>query len=89
VKIDASFVHGLGRNSGDSAIVGALTRLGHELGLEVVAEGVESRFAWDAAAECGCDLAQGFYSAAPTTRRGLEAWLDGGWPAAHSAQLAS
>jgi diguanylate cyclase (GGDEF)-like protein len=87
VKIDASFVHGLGRNAADSVVVQALTRLGHELGLEVVAEGVESRLAWDTAAESGCDLAQGFYSAAPTTRQGLDGWLDAGWPAA--AQLAS
>ena len=41
---------GSGRNAGDSAVVQALTGLGHELGLEVVAEGVETRLAWDAAA---------------------------------------
>jgi EAL domain-containing protein (putative c-di-GMP-specific phosphodiesterase class I) len=87
VKIDASFVHGLGRNVGDSAVVVALTRLGHELGLEVVAEGVETRLAWETAAASGCDLAQGFYAAAPAARAALEEWLDNGWPAV--AQLAS
>jgi len=87
VKIDASFVHGLGRNAGDSAVVQALTQLGHELGLEVVAEGVETRLAWDAATALGCDLAQGFYAVAPAPREALVEWLDTGWPAV--AQLAS
>ena len=86
VKIDASFVHGLGRNAADSAVVHSLTQLGHELGLEVVAEGVETRLAWDTAAALGCDLAQGFYAAAPSTREALVEWLDTGWPAV--AQLA-
>lgn len=87
VKIDASFVHGLGRNVADSAVVESLTHLGHELGLEVVAEGVETRLAWDAATALGCDLAQGFYTAAPSPLDALLEWLDTGWPAV--AQLAS
>jgi diguanylate cyclase len=81
VKIDTSFVHGLGRNPADTAVVHALTRLGHDLGLQVVAEGVETRIAWDEAAGCGCDLGQGFYVAAPGTRETLADWLDSGWPA--------
>jgi diguanylate cyclase (GGDEF)-like protein len=87
VKIDASFVHGLARNAGDAAVVGSLVRLGHELGLEVVAEGVESRAVWEAAAAHGCDLAQGFYAAAPMAGADLAAWLDVGRAAA--SQLAS
>src|SRR4029077_6822996 len=81
VKIDASFVHGLGRSAADAAVVEALARLGHELGLEVVAEGVESRACWDLAHQLGCDLAQGFYAAAPATREALVSWLESGWPA--------
>src|SRR5207245_2545975 len=87
VKIDASFVHGLGRNAADDAVVRALADLGHELGLEVVAEGVETRVAWDAAMEHGCDLAQGHYAGRPTPREALIPWLDHGWPAA--TELAS
>jgi EAL domain-containing protein (putative c-di-GMP-specific phosphodiesterase class I) len=82
VKIDTSFVHGLGRNAADSSVVQALAYLGHELGLEVVAEGVETRLAWDLAFELGCDLAQGFYTAPPSTREALIEWLNSGWPAA-------
>lgn len=81
VKIDAGFVHALGRNAADSAIVRALVDLGHDLGLEVVAEGVETRAAWDEAAALGCDLAQGFYAATPATADALASWLEGGWPA--------
>jgi EAL domain-containing protein (putative c-di-GMP-specific phosphodiesterase class I) len=87
VKIDASFIHGLGRNAADSAVVQALTDLAHGLGLEVVAEGVETRQAWDAAAGRGCDLAQGFYAAPPAPREELAAWLDRASPA--SARAAS
>jgi len=81
VKIDASFVYGLGRNAADSAVVRALADLAHGLGLEVVAEGVETRLAWDTAIDQGCDLAQGFYAAPPTPRNELADWLDRGWPA--------
>jgi diguanylate cyclase (GGDEF)-like protein len=87
VKIDASFVHGLARNAGDAAVVSALTQLGHELGLEVVAEGIESIDTWDAASAHGCDLGQGFYAAAPMTGDALDAWLEAARPAV--AQLAS
>jgi diguanylate cyclase (GGDEF)-like protein len=93
VKIDAGFVHGLGRNLADSAVVVSLASLGHELGLEVVAEGVETRLAWDQAAACGCDLAQGYYALRPCPRDELVAWLETGWPAVTPApavrQLAS
>jgi diguanylate cyclase len=81
VKIDSSFIHGLGRNVTDAAVVRALAELGHDLGLEVVAEGVETRFAWEAACESGCDLAQGHYAGAPQPREALLEWLDHGWPA--------
>src|SRR5262249_1594126 len=86
IKIDASFIHGLGRTATDAAVVESLARLGHELGLGVVAEGVENRVCWDLAHELGCDLAQGFYAAAPAPRAALTEWLDSGWPA---RQLAS
>ncbi len=81
VKIDSSFVHGLGRNAADGAVVRSLAELGHDLGLEVVAEGVETRTAWDAAVDHGCDLAQGHYAGAPSARDVIVEWLDHGWPA--------
>ena len=81
VKIDGSFVHGLGRGGPEEAIVGGLIGLAHSLGLETVAEGVETKAAWDALATLGCDRAQGFYiqPAVPADR--LAEWLAHSWPA--------
>ena len=85
VKIDHSFVAGLGRNPADSAIVQALIELGHELGVVVAAEGIESRAAWDELAARGCDLGQGYYVLGPTPAEKLTAWLESGWPVVGSA----
>lgn len=69
LKIDRSFVGGLGRNAEDTAIVGAIVRLGHALGLEVTAEGVETAAQMEQLRTLGCDLAQGFYFAKPLPTR--------------------
>ena len=76
VKIDAGFVRGLGRGGADDAIVRSLLRLAHDLGLETVAEGVETRAAWDALAAMGCDRAQGFYVQPALPADELAEWLD-------------
>ena len=65
VKIDRSFVDGLGVDPGDTAIVSAVIGLSHALGLKVVAEGVETRAQLDELAALGCDHAQGFLFAQP------------------------
>ncbi|MDQ1287912.1 MAG: Diguanylate phosphodiesterase [Actinomycetota bacterium] len=65
VKIDRSFVSGLGVRSGDSAIVAAVTSLGRALGLTVVGEGVESREQLLALRRIGCHRAQGFHLGRP------------------------
>ncbi|MGQ0805208.1 MAG: sensor domain-containing protein [Actinomycetota bacterium] len=65
VKIDRSFVSGLGSNPEDSAIVAAVVSLGHALGLTVVAEGVETERQLEELVALGCDTAQGFYFAEP------------------------
>jgi predicted signal transduction protein with EAL and GGDEF domain len=65
VKVDRSFVDGLGAESEDSAIVAAVVGLGHALGLRVVAEGVESEMQLNELVELGCDRAQGFWFARP------------------------
>ena len=65
LKIDKSFVKGLGEDVEDTAIVRMVIELAHTLGMEVIAEGVED---WGQAAlleEMGCDLAQGFYFSQP------------------------
>jgi diguanylate cyclase (GGDEF)-like protein len=81
LKIDAGFVHGLGRSPTDAALVHGMVDIGHALGLTVVAEGVETRDAWHVLAEWGCDYAQGFYVASPRSAEELVTWLDGAWPA--------
>jgi diguanylate cyclase (GGDEF)-like protein len=80
LKVDAGFVHGLGRSATDGAVVRGLIDIGHALGLVVVAEGVETRQAWNLLADWGCDLAQGFYVAAPRPADELVDWLTDGWP---------
>jgi diguanylate cyclase (GGDEF)-like protein len=81
VKIDAMFLHDVGRGGRADAILRSLVELAHELGLETVAEGVESKLAWEAAATLGCDLAQGFFFGHPMPAKKLSDWLSGSWPA--------
>ena len=81
LKIDAGFVHGLGRSATDAALVHGMIDIGHELGLRVVAEGVETRRAWNVLADWGCDYAQGFYVASPRPASELVTWLEARWPA--------
>jgi diguanylate cyclase len=81
LKIDAAFVHGLGRSRTDAALVRGLVDIGHALGLTVVAEGVETREAWSVLSDWGCDRAQGFYVASPRSAVELAEWLRGAWPA--------
>jgi diguanylate cyclase (GGDEF)-like protein len=81
LKIDTAFVHGVGRSTADAALVAGMIDIGHALGLEVVAEGVETREAWHALTEWGCDLAQGYYVASPRPAEELTAWLREQWPA--------
>jgi predicted signal transduction protein with EAL and GGDEF domain len=65
LKVDRSFVAGLGAENGDEAIVAAIIRLAHTLGLEAVAEGVETAAQLARLRALGCNLAQGFYLARP------------------------
>ncbi len=56
-----SFVDGLGRNPTDKGLVSAAITLAHTLGLEAVAEGVETAEQLEHLRELGCELAQGYY----------------------------
>jgi len=75
IKIDRSFVQGMGTDLSDLAIVRAIVDLGHSLGLRVVAEGVEEEAARDALREMECDEAQGFLISRPMPLDRFEAWL--------------
>ena len=59
----------------DMVIVRAIIDLGHHLGLEVVAEGVEDQATWDLLASMGCDLVQGWHLARPMPSAELRPWL--------------
>lgn len=75
VKIDKSFVLGMGSDLGDLAVVRSIVELGHSLGLTVVAEGVEEDVARDQLAAMGCDVAQGYLISRPLSESRLEAWM--------------
>jgi diguanylate cyclase (GGDEF)-like protein len=61
LKVDRSFVDGLGAEPRDTAITQAIIAMSRALSLDVIAEGVETRIQADALIELGCRLAQGFY----------------------------
>ena len=65
IKIDKSFVMEMAVDASDAAIVRSTIDLAHNLGLRVVAEGVESEDAWRHLHALGCDYAQGYYLARP------------------------
>jgi diguanylate cyclase (GGDEF)-like protein/PAS domain S-box-containing protein len=74
IKIDKSFVMGMTTSDADAAIVRTMIDLGHNLGKQVCAEGVEDEQTWRALAELGCDLAQGYWISRPLPPEELMAW---------------
>jgi diguanylate cyclase (GGDEF)-like protein/PAS domain S-box-containing protein len=67
IKVDRSFVQGVGHNPKDTAITTSLTNLAHALGLRAIAEGIESAEQLVSVQELGCDLAQGYLFARPVS----------------------
>ena len=65
VKIDRSFVSGVGSNAEDEAIIGAIIAMAHSLGLKVVAEGVETQQQLDVMRALKCEEMQGFFFSRP------------------------
>jgi diguanylate cyclase (GGDEF)-like protein/PAS domain S-box-containing protein len=80
VKIDRSFVAGLGHNLADSAIVDSVIKLAHALDLEVVGEGTETADQVACLRDLGCDKAQGFYFAPPGPSEAIDVLLASGRP---------
>jgi diguanylate cyclase (GGDEF)-like protein/PAS domain S-box-containing protein len=72
LKIDRGFVAGIGRDPESSAIVQGVARLARGLGLEVIAEGVETEEQLAFLRRCGCDVAQGYLIAPPMPPEALE-----------------
>jgi diguanylate cyclase (GGDEF)-like protein/PAS domain S-box-containing protein len=76
IKIDKSFVLDMAENDDSAFIVRSVIDLGHNLGLDVVAEGVENQKTWDMLAGMGCDFAQGFHLSRPLAASDVSRWLN-------------
>jgi EAL domain-containing protein (putative c-di-GMP-specific phosphodiesterase class I) len=75
LKIDKSFVQAMGKSRGDEVLVRTAITLAHNLGLSVVAEGVEDAAAVTALRELGCDIAQGYHYARPMPAADFDRWF--------------
>jgi diguanylate cyclase (GGDEF)-like protein/PAS domain S-box-containing protein len=75
IKIDKSFVMDMASSRDDASIVRSVVTLGHNLGLQVVAEGVENKRTLDMLADMECDLAQGFFLSRPLPAFEISEWL--------------
>jgi diguanylate cyclase (GGDEF)-like protein len=76
IKIDKSFVMKMAEDPGNATIVQSTIDLGHNLGLTVVAEGVEDVDSYNALAALGCDFAQGYFLSRPLSPDKATAWLE-------------
>ncbi len=79
LKIDRTFVAGLDSNDDDTAIVTGTVALAHSLGLQVVAEGVETEPQLQQLQKLQCDLAQGFHFSEPVTDAEFDRFLNHSW----------
>jgi diguanylate cyclase (GGDEF)-like protein/PAS domain S-box-containing protein len=75
IKVDRSFVQGVGHDAKDAAITANLVSLAHALGLVAIAEGIESEGQLASLRDLGCDLAQGFLFARPAPAADVAARL--------------
>ncbi len=74
LKIDKSFVMDMLTNESDATIVNATIQLGHNLGLKVVAEGVENQQTFNILKSMGCDLQQGNFISIPRSLESITTW---------------
>ena len=74
LKIDRSFVASMLQDASAAAIVRSIIELGHSLGLQIVAEGVETRAQLEVLRRYGCDQAQGFLFATPASAQDVLGW---------------
>ena len=82
LKIDRSFVSPMMQYESDLIIVRSTINLGHDLGLTVIAEGVEDELTLKRLATLGCDLAQGYHLSRPLAPDAFAAWVTANAPAA-------
>ena len=75
LKLDRAFIVPMVDDPRSEALVASTIGLAHSLGLRIVAEGVETRAAYEVLARLGCDQAQGFYLSRPVPAETLDRWL--------------
>jgi len=76
LKVDRSFVHGAATDDKKRAICHASLSLARQLGISVVAEGVEDQDDWQFLSGEGCDFAQGYFIARPMPGEKIQAWIE-------------
>jgi EAL domain-containing protein (putative c-di-GMP-specific phosphodiesterase class I) len=74
LKIDRSFVAGMSENEGSRVIVASIIQLGHALGLDIVAEGIETLAQRQRLKALGCDFGQGYFFSAAMTYEAMLKW---------------
>jgi EAL domain-containing protein (putative c-di-GMP-specific phosphodiesterase class I) len=74
LKIDKSFIRVLGTEGDDAVIVRSAIEIGHNMGLSVIAEGVEDPRSLERLKELGCDMVQGYLFSKPLAAEEFEAW---------------
>jgi len=75
LKIDRTFVSDMCRSDSSAVIVRSIVQLAHNLGLQVVAEGVEDEQTIQALGDLGCDMAQGYFVSRPLAAERVVPWL--------------
>jgi EAL domain-containing protein (putative c-di-GMP-specific phosphodiesterase class I) len=82
LKIDRSLVNDVGSDAGASNLARAVVRLGHTMGLAIIAEGIEEQSEADILRQAGCELGQGYLFARPVPARAFAELLSSGaaWP---------
>jgi EAL domain-containing protein (putative c-di-GMP-specific phosphodiesterase class I)/ActR/RegA family two-component response regulator len=88
LKIDRGFVHGASKDPSSRAIYDASMTLGKQMGMTVVAEGVETRLDWEMLKQTQCDFAQGYFIGRPMSAEDLTHWMDE-WPVRRHSVLGS
>ena len=75
IKIDRSFVMDMQNNANDAVIVRSTVDLGRNLGMRIVAEGVEDAPTYGVLSDLGCDVAQGYFISRPLPELAMTSWL--------------
>ena len=76
IKVDKSFVMKVSKDKEAAAIARLTVDLGHSLGLEVVAEGIEDQYTYDWLKELGCEIGQGYFISRPVDVDQFSKWMD-------------